>query len=439
MKGDEFFRQAATQPPFSKMHPRVAAFFKDYLAHEKVVHFDGRFVLNTHFPPYPSRAFDNLAAHFDQIGERRLHSVTLAVTNRCPYRCWHCYNAGRCQQDISLSTLRELAAQLQERGAVMVSLSGGEPLLRKDLEEIARTFDERTCLTLNTTGAGLTPERAGALRDSGVFAAGISLDSTEPEEHDRMRGRQGAFRTAVEALQMVGDSGLYPYVIAVATREFLQPDHFWEYVRFAAESGAREIHLLEPCATGRLAGNSDVVLRPKERQLLLDYQREVAARDDLPVLSSFPYLESPENFGCGAGLTHLYVDGSGEVCPCNLVPLSFGNVTREPLADILQRMGRHFCQPRTGCVGRILARHVPEGRLPTAPETSRQLCEQHLPRQHPLPRFFQIRSDASEEVGKSELRSAYDRVHDSYDEFWVEEAGRPVEELVEKIDFAGRK
>lgn len=103
-----------------------------------------RYVLSTHFPPYPSRAFDNLAANFGRIGsteDRRVHSVTLAVTNRCDYRCWHCYNAGRDETDLSLEVLTSVAGQLQGLGSVMVALSGGEPLLRPDLEDIARLFD----------------------------------------------------------------------------------------------------------------------------------------------------------------------------------------------------------------------------------------------------------------------------------------------------------
>lgn len=215
MRGDEFFRQFAREKPFSKLHPQVAAFFKDYLAREKVMPFQGRFVLNTHFPPYPSPAFDQLAENFSRIGDadqRRLHSVTLAVTNRCDYRCWHCYNADRSQQDLPLATLREVAGQLQDLGAVMVTLSGGEPLLREDLEEIASSFDPRTCLTLNTTGAGFSAERARALRDSGVFAVGVSLDALQPEEHDRRRGKKGAFQTALAALRVAGANGLYPYI-----------------------------------------------------------------------------------------------------------------------------------------------------------------------------------------------------------------------------------
>ena len=131
-----------------------------------------------------------------------------------------------------------------------------------------------------------------------------------------------------------------------------------------------------------------MLLSAAERQQLFDYQSEVAQQDDLPILSAFAYLESPEAFGCGAGLTHLYIDGSGEVCPCNLVPLSFGNLTQQPFQQILDRMGRHFCRPRTGCVGRLLVKQFPSVGLPTCPETSEAVCQDHLPRVHALPRSF---------------------------------------------------
>lgn len=442
MRGSEFFAQVLHEPPFSRLHPKVAAFFKEYLAGEKVSRFGDQYVVNTNFPPYPSPAFANMVEHFNVIGEateRRLFSVTLAVTNRCTYHCWHCYNAGRSLEDTSLSVLKRTVRELQSLGVAIVTLTGGEPLLRQDLAEVADAFDESTCLSLSTTGAGLTAERARALRDSGVFAVGVSLDSTDPDEHDRMRGKDGAFRTAVQALDMASQAGLYPYVIAVGTHEFLQPERFEAFMRFAAQCGAREVHLLEPSATGRLAGRTDVLLQQADRQRMLDYQITVAQRDDWPILSSFVYIESPQAFGCGAGLTHLYIDGAGEVCPCNLVPLSFGNIAREPLSEILDRMAHHFCKPRPSCVGRILSKHVGGENLPLSPRASIELCEKHLPEQHSAPRFFRIRAEAKGDVGAEELKSAYDRIHEDYDAFWLEEAGKPIEQLVDKIPFAGNE
>jgi MoaA/NifB/PqqE/SkfB family radical SAM enzyme/SAM-dependent methyltransferase len=438
MKGDEFFTQVLSRPPFSKMHPKVASFFKDYLSKEKVIRFNEQFVLNTHFPPYPSRAFENFVEDFSLIGEaseRRLFSVTLAVTNRCDYNCWHCYNAGRSQKDMPLAAIQQIAQKLQDLRVVNVTLTGGEPLLRPDLEKIAASFDERTNLVLNTTGDGLTSERARALRDAGIFSIGISLDSADAEEHDRMRGKKGAFKTALDALRTASLNGFYPYIIAVATQDFLQPDHFWEFMRFAHEAGALEVHLLEPSATGRLAGNKDVLLKEADKQLLFRYQSEVAEDESMPIVSCFLYLESSQAFGCGAGLTHLYIDGSGQVCPCNLVPISFGNIIDEPFDKILERMSRHFCKPRTTCVGKTLCKHIQSEQLPLSPQASDIICAKHLPRKHKLPRFFKIRAESQQEVGKSELVSAYDQIHEDYDEFWLSEAGKPIEDLITRIPF----
>lgn len=436
MRGDEFFVQVSKRPPFTKLHPKVGAFFKDYLSQEKVVQFGDRFVVNTHFPPYPSRAFDSLVEGFHQLGDagrRRLYSVTLAVTNRCGYRCWHCYNAGRSQADLSLEAIDRLAAELQDLGTVMVTLTGGEPLLRDDLEEIVARFDDRSSLILGTTGAGLTTERARRLRANGLFALAVSLDSIDAKEHDRLRGRKGAFQTALRALRIAAGEGLYPYIVAVATREFLEPDHFAAFMRLVGESGALEVHLLEPSATGKLAGRTDVLLTEAERRRILDYQKQVAEDERLPILSSYAHLEGPDAFGCGAGLTHLYVDGSGQVSPCQLVPLSFGSVAQGPLAPILDRMGRHFRQPQTGCVGRLLRDDVPDGQCPTSPETSEEICRRCLPAAHELPRFFRVQSEAREEVGRGELEAAYNHVHDDYDEFWLSEAAEPVDRLVQKL------
>jgi len=443
MRGNEFFQSVARRPPFTKLHPRVGGFLKEYFAKEKVIAFGDQFVVNTHFPPFPSPAFEHLVEQFAQLGNaatRRLYSVTLAVTNRCPFNCWHCYNAGRSQQDTPLSVLRNLAAELQDLGAVVVTLTGGEPLLREDLPEILRAFDPRSCLVLGTTGEGLTAERARCFRDNGLFAVGISLDSDQEAEHDRSRGRPGAFRSALAALRVARESGLYPYVVSVATREFLHRSRFLPFLRFAADAGALEVHLLEPSATGKLAGRTEVLLTAAERQQIFEYQGETAQRADLPILSSFAYLESPEAFGCGAGLTHLYIDGSGEVCPCNLVPLSFGNIAREPLRSILGRMGQHFCRPRTGCVGRLLVKQLPRVGLPTAPETSDVICQQHLPRKHAVPAFFRIRDEVQGlEVGATELKEAYDKVHRDYDEFWLVAAAKPAEDLVQKMNWSGRE
>jgi len=438
MRGDRFFTELARSMPAGTLHPKVAGFLREYLRGEKAIRYRDRWVINTQFPPYPSPAFEAMLGQMaSESGARRLYSVTCAVTNRCAMHCWHCYNAGRSKQDLPLARHRELAAGLQDLGAVVVTLTGGEPLLRDDLEDICAAYDDRSTLILGTTGHGLDADRARRLAESGVFAMGVSLDSIDERAHDELRGHEGAFATALRAIELADAAGIYPYFVSVASHELLAADGIYSLLEFAGQHGAREVHLLEPCATGRLAGRNDVILTAEECNRIVELQQAVADREDLPILSTFTYLEGPHAFGCGAGQTYVYIDGSGELCPCNLVPLSFGNVAREPLAELLDAMAVYFDRPRPSCIGRSLTRHAGDGPFPTPPAVSRELCERYLPGEHPLPAFFEVRQAASEAVGAPELTTAYDDIHDDYDEFWVSEAAAPVDRLVRELALAG--
>jgi ubiquinone/menaquinone biosynthesis C-methylase UbiE len=70
-------------------------------------------------------------------------------------------------------------------------------------------------------------------------------------------------------------------------------------------------------------------------------------------------------------------------------------------------------------------------------EEAIKLCNKYLPKKHSFPRFFQVQSEAKEEVGQKEIISAFDRIHEFYDAFWLKEAGRPIMDLVDRLLFTG--
>jgi hypothetical protein len=78
-------------------------------------------------------------------------------------------------------------------------------------------------------------------------------------------------------------------------------------------------------------------------------------RKNGPVVESFSYIESNELYGCGAGYHHFFVDASGNVCPCDLTPLSFGSIKDESLPIIWNRMNAYFPRPRMYCIMRKIA------------------------------------------------------------------------------------
>jgi SAM-dependent methyltransferase len=75
--------------------------------------------------------------------------------------------------------------------------------------------------------------------------------------------------------------------------------------------------------------------------------------------------------------------------------------------------------------------------MPLSLKESEEICERYLPKEHPIPRFFQVRGEAIEAVGLTELQTAYDEIHTYYDDYWVSEAGKPVEELLKKTPLEG--
>ena len=95
--------------------------------------------------------------------------TNFAVTAKCCCNCWHCSFADRDKRDkLTLDVMRESIAQLQDMGTSVIGFTGGEPLLRKDLEEIIACVDERSMPIFFTTGFQLTRERVRELKDAGL-------------------------------------------------------------------------------------------------------------------------------------------------------------------------------------------------------------------------------------------------------------------------------
>lgn len=137
--------------------------------------------------------------------------VVWNVTNSCNMSCPHCYSSavkGRSEYGLCLADLKSIGIRLEEAGVRVVILSGGEPLLRGDVEELAVFLKgRRISCHLSTNGVLLTPERARSLRDAGIVYAGVSVDGL-PDFNDRYRGLRNAFERALAGIENARQVGM---------------------------------------------------------------------------------------------------------------------------------------------------------------------------------------------------------------------------------------
>ena len=159
--------------------------------------------LSTWIPPIPSKAFSRLAESRVRglLGRRTPDQVTISITEECPNRCAHCAlpNSGN-KLRLAPHTVRDIIGQILDLGSTLVIFDGGEPALYRELPELVSYVDDRAISTLFTSGAGFTADLARRLKRAGLYAVNVSLDSPVEKEHDAMRGREGVFSDAMQAI-----------------------------------------------------------------------------------------------------------------------------------------------------------------------------------------------------------------------------------------------
>lgn len=331
---------------------------------ERIVRHQGRFVVTSFLPPIPSRAMESVAQavqdqeHPFTCQAQALRSAPiscfLAVTTRCDLSCSHCSAEGRgaTADAVSLEQWKAAVRGLQTMGTAIIGITGGEPLLYEGLEELIATVDQRSTTIVYTNGSRLTVERAQSLRLHGLFAVGISLDSADPSVHDAGRGRVGSHAQALQALRNARQAGLYTMAQTVVPLERLSEASLHPLFRQAKAHGAHEVRILEPIRCGKLVHAPDQLFyTDADRQKLREIQYRANARPwEFPKITTFAHTESAEQFGCGAGTQHSYIDASGALNPCDFVPLPFGNIRLTPIESLWPKMNQAMGKPRSGCL-----------------------------------------------------------------------------------------
>jgi MoaA/NifB/PqqE/SkfB family radical SAM enzyme len=365
-----------------------------WLDGERITKHGDRWVLNTFLPPFPSPAFDRLFTN--QINERKYTPVSafLAVTARCPANCWHCSLKNRSDVELPLDFWLRTIDGLHKIGASIFGLTGGEPLMRTDLAEIIRAIKTGGGEAMMfTSGIGFDVRRANELAEAGLWAVCVSLDRTDKHEFEQLRNVANAMEMAENALTVGKKAGLYTCVNCVADRQAVREGRYRELYEKARQLCVDEFRLIEPMPCGRLAhvdaqSEESPFLTPELIQEVRRFHRETnrQGKKGTPKVCAFNEIESPELFGCAAGIRHLFIDSAGEVCPCDFTPLSFGNAAQEPIDVIWDRMTTAMKRPRRHCLMQhqtALIREATRERTPAPLEislrTAAALPDEELP------------------------------------------------------------
>jgi Fe-coproporphyrin III synthase len=268
------------------------------------------------------------------------------LTNRCNLRCQHCYSQSdpQCRTDDELTTTEALGFidDLAVMGVPLVLFTGGEPLIREDIWDLADHAALKGIKTaLSTNGTLITADIAHKIKESRIEYAGISLDGARAETHDRFRNSPGSFHRSVAAFTHCREAGVRCGVRVTLTRE--NYNELESLIDLARTLGASRfcLYWLVPCGRGRDAyerlqlGCEEVtaalnLLYRKAKETdpaAMEFLTVDAPQDCIHLLQSMERDRSPDladaqdllkslKGGCSAGDRVANIDPWGNIYPC---------------------------------------------------------------------------------------------------------------------------
>jgi len=272
--------------------------------------------------------------------------IEFTLTHRCQCRCEHCY----VESDEPIASPNEMTTnevcgylnQAAALGCTEVCFTGGEPLMREDLcKLIAHARQLHMVSKINSNGLMLTPEMISALKQAGLGWCSVSIDSPEPETHNRLRRFRGCYEQAVAGLRELVRQGVPASITTYAERGRLLRGDMERIVKLGHDIGVETVRILFPVPMGGFAHQQEKVLHLEEREAVRELLKD-------PLVT----MESPrEGTRCTAAVTKFNVLPDATVTPCVFVPLSFGNLRKESLRKIWRRMAKfdELCKPNGQC------------------------------------------------------------------------------------------
>jgi radical SAM protein with 4Fe4S-binding SPASM domain len=296
----------------------------------------------------------------------RPYVVSWNLTYRCNLACEHCYlDAGGTPQvgtenfaDRSELGTEECFRVIDEISAFapecVTILTGGEPLLRRDILEIVRRASERGLwVVVGTNGVSITENLAARLAEAGARGLSLSLDALDPDRHDLFRNVRGAWRNTVEGAGILNRTGL-PFIVqtTVGSHNLGELEAIADFAHDRLAAKVWNLYFLVPTGRGQFV--SDITPAQYDEVLgsLYRIQRKYNGRMLVNAKCAPHYIKTvlekaqgdplPAQIrtysggagGCPAGTHYMGIRPNGDVTPCPYLPVFAGTLRSSSLADL---------------------------------------------------------------------------------------------------------
>ncbi|MFA6093482.1 MAG: radical SAM protein [Elusimicrobiota bacterium] len=280
----------------------------------------------------------------------------LQVTYRCDFKCQICdfwKTDHSPAEELTLENIRLIGEKLRRLGTMIVSLGGGEPLIREDLYRIVGAIRNAGHFPiLITNGWNVNESVAKDILRAGLQEISVSVDYADPAKHDAMRGRPGAWERSIRALELLRkhrpDSRQRIHMISVLMKDNL--DEIEPMIRLSRELGVT--YMLNLYSTGRGAKES----RQPDGQVtarLLDLKKKYPEFVTLTsYIERFDHAIAHGGIGdCQGGTLFLNIGSRGEVSRCiDTLDESVGNILTDDIREIAGKLERlRFKRPCGEC------------------------------------------------------------------------------------------
>ena len=284
-----------------------------------------------------------------------LYIIAINLTRRCNLACDHCYMDAETREsgsdgELSTAEVKGLLEQICSRSnETMVVLTGGEPLLRKDLDElVAYGGSLGLSMVVGTNGVMLNEQRVISLKAVGAMGMGISLDSLDPAHHDAFRGCNGSWEKTLNGMEACRKHDL-PFQVHFSVTE-KNAHEVDAMIDFTKATGAHVLNIFFLVCTGRGESMSDITPARYEQVLHQLVEAQKQTKDLIIRARCAPHYkrvayqldpESPltraqgyEGGGCLAGIHYCRITPEGGVTACPYIPLEDGNIRNKPFWEI---------------------------------------------------------------------------------------------------------